>query len=419
MVKDLWSAEIIKEKLLGKELSYKEIYHLMDSISHHRINNVQMAYYVASSFVGGFTDEELYFLTKAMVETGVKLHITSASGIVADKHSIGGVSGTRASMIVVPIMVSLGYVMPKTSSRAITTPSGTADTMEVLAPVSHSPRAVEEIIKKAGGCIIWGGHLGIAPADDIIIKVEEELGMENYDKILVSILAKKVAMGSTHTILDVPVGPTMKIKTLAKGHDFANKFVEVAKRFNITVLPNVQVTKEPAGYGVGPVLECIDVLHVLEQNPKRPEALEERALWLVAKLLGLITGKQKEEDIENHYHKAKAQLTSGKALATFKAIIKAQGGNDNVQAKDLKYAQFSHHISAKSAGHIHTIHNFNINSICRILGAPKDIQAGIVLHKKIGDPVHAKESLFTLYTNDKNAIQEVIDTLPNFPIYDN
>lgn len=418
MVHDLLSLETIKEKMLGKELNYKEIYHLMDSISHHRISKVQMAYYVASSFVGGFSDEELYYLTKAMVETGLTLNINSPSKVIADKHSIGGVSGTRASMVIVPIMVALGYTMPKTSSRAITTPSGTADTMEVLAPVNHSPHVVEKIVADVGGCIIWGGHLGIAPADDIIIKVEEELGMENYDKILVSILAKKVAMGSTHTILDVPVGSTMKIKTLEKGRDFGNKFAEVAKRFGITVLPNVEVTKEPAGYGIGPILESIDVLRVLEQDPRRPLELEDRALRICAKLLGLIRGKQTYKDLEVYYELAKKILIDGKAHAAMMNIIKAQGGNHNIESKDLKPSKYHALIKSSVNGKVHSVNNFNINSISRILGAPKDPGAGLFLYKKIGDPVHHSEPLIGLYTATASSLEEVENTIPNFPIYD-
>src|SRR3990167_6184860 len=142
----------IKKKLLGKRLNYQEI----------------------------------FYLTKAMADTGQKLNL---KGTVADKHSTGGLAGTRTTMILVPIVASAGFKIPKNSSRAITTPAGTADTMEVLAPVTFSPRDIERIVNKVGGCIVWGGHLGLAPADDIIIQVEEPLAFESFDKIIVSIMA--------------------------------------------------------------------------------------------------------------------------------------------------------------------------------------------------------------------------------------
>ncbi len=165
----------------------------MDEISRKKLSDILTTYFVAASFKEGFSADELYYLTKAMVETGTKL---SFEGIVADKHSIGGVSGTRATMIVVPIVAACGFKIPKISSRAITTPAGTADTMEVLAPVDHSPEKVKKIIKEVGGCIIWNGKMNIAPADDIIIRIEEPLSFESFDKIIVSVMAKKIAIGT-------------------------------------------------------------------------------------------------------------------------------------------------------------------------------------------------------------------------------
>src|SRR3989344_1120315 len=199
----------IQRKLVGKKLTYREIYILMDEIVHHRLSEVLTAYFVASSFKEGYTPEELYHFTKAMVETGNKLHF---KGVVADKHSTGGVAGTRTTMIIVPIVAAAGIKIPKISSRAITTPAGTGDTMEVLAKVNLSAKEIVRVVDRVGGCIAWNGHLNIAPADDIIIRVEEPLSFESFDKIIISIMAKKIAVGATHLIMDIPVGKTMKIR---------------------------------------------------------------------------------------------------------------------------------------------------------------------------------------------------------------
>jgi thymidine phosphorylase len=148
--------DAIKKKLKGKKLSYNEIFAIMDEMANERLGPVLTAYFAAAGFTEGFTNEELYHLTRAMVATGPVLHF---KGIVADKHSTGGVAGTRTTLILVPIIAAAGFQIPKTSSRAITSPSGTADTMEVLAPVTFMPKQIESLVAKSGGCIVWGGHL--------------------------------------------------------------------------------------------------------------------------------------------------------------------------------------------------------------------------------------------------------------------
>src|SRR3989344_4024674 len=239
--KQLQAIKSIQKKLLGKKLTYREIYTLMDEIAHRRLSDVLTTYFAASSFKEGFTPDELYYLAKAMVETGTKLHF---KGIVADKHSTGGVAGTRTTMIIVPIIAAAGIKIPKTSSRAITSPAGTADVMETLAKVTFTPQDIERIVEKVGGCIVWGGHLGIAPADDVIIRIEEPLSFESFDKIIISIIAKKVAVGATHIVLDIPVGKTMKIRHFHDAERVREKFKELAYKFRIKVVFDVNETLE-------------------------------------------------------------------------------------------------------------------------------------------------------------------------------
>ena len=215
----------IQKKLVGKELSYKEIYAIMDEIAHDRLGDILTTYFAASGYAKGFSHDEIYFLTKAMIETGEKLKF---EGIVADKHSIGGLPGSRCTMIIVPIIATAGFTIPKSSSRAITTPAGTADCMEVLASVTFDEEQIYEIVKKTNGCIVWGGSFNIAPADDEIIKVEEVLLFESYDKILISIMAKKIAFGSNHVVIDIPFGKTTKVKNLTDAKLLKSKFDRIA-----------------------------------------------------------------------------------------------------------------------------------------------------------------------------------------------
>lgn len=402
----------VQKKLLGKKLSYKEIYSIMDEIASERFGDVLTTYFVAGSFKEGYTDNELFQFTKAMVETGNRLHF---SGIVADKHSIGGVSGTRVTMILVPIIAASGFKIPKISSRAITTPAGTADVMEVLANVNFLPKEVEDIVNTTNGCICWNRNLGIAPADDVIIQVEKPLSFESFDKMIMSVMAKKIAASTTHLILDIPYGKTMKIHRISDAEKVVQKSVFLGKKFGIKVVGKPIHTIEPAGNGVGPVLEAIDVLRVLEQDKNRPLALENRALSLASALLNLCYQNQKEK--KDGLREATDILKNGLALQKFKDIVLAQGGNPNINSHSLKTGEYSVEIVSSKSGKVHEIQNHNLHKIAQILGAPKDKRAGIYLYKKTGDIVHKNEPLMKLYSSQKYLLREAQTTLKIIPVY--
>lgn len=408
----LEAIKAIQKKLLGKKLSYKEIYQIMDEIAHHKLSDVLTTYFVASSFREGFSTEELFFLTKAMVETGTKLHF---DGIVADKHSSGGSAGTRTTLIIVPIIAAAGFKIPKVSSRAITTPAGTADVMETLAKVEFKPREVEKIVNNVGGCIIWNGYLGLAPADDIIIRVEEPLMFEPFDKLIVSIMAKKAAVSTTHLILDIPVGKTMKIHHFSDGEKVADKFKKLGKEFGMKIIADINETLEPAGRGVGPFLEAKDALAVLEQTPDRPLKLEAKALRLAGKLLDLC---YKDAGIDkNGEDEAHRILTSGAALKKFLEIVKAQGGDDQISSRTLKTKAKKTEIISKKSGRIKEINNYNVTAVAKVLGAPQDKFGGLYLLKKLDETISKHEAIVELYSTDPYKLKEAEVTLQNFPIY--
>lgn len=406
--------EAIKKKLVGRELNYREIFSLMDEIAHKRLSPVLTTYFVAASFKEGFSLDELYYLTKAMVETGKRLKF---KGIVADKHSTGGVPGTRTTMILVPIIAAAGIKIPKNSSRAITSPSGTADTMEVLAPVAFSPTQTKKIVGKVGGCIVWGGHLGLAPADDIIIQVEQPLAYESFDKIIISVMAKKVAVGSTHLVLDIPVGPTVKIKHFKDAELIAKKFKYLGKKFKIKTTIDINQTLEPAGRGIGPVLEVRDVLQVLERKKERPLALEQKALRLSGKLLDLCFADMKGKKGVNGEETAKEILESGKALEKLREIVTVQGGNSNFASEKLKLGKYKSKVKSAKKGKIVAVDSHQMTVICRILGTPDDKKAGIYLEKRIEEKVDKNGILFTMYSSNKWKLKEAKETLRNLPVY--
>jgi AMP phosphorylase len=410
----------VRKKLLGRSLNYKEIYAIMDQISRQKFGNILTTYFAASGYSEGFTNKELYYLTKAMVETGKKLEF---KGIVADKHSIGGVPGTRTTPIVVAITAAAGFKIPKSSSRAITSPDGTADDMEVLAPVELSEKQIYEVVAKTNGCIVWGGSFKIAPADDIIIQVEKPLLFESFDKILVSIMAKKIAFGSNHVVIDLPYGKSVKVHTLKDAEYIKTKFLFLAKEFNIRLRVLIHKTDEPAGKGIGPVLEIRESLRVLEQKKDRPLDLEIRALDLSANLLELCLQDSPEElkkSIKeiygNAYGWALDILQSGRALEKLKQIIEAQGGNPNVSSEDLKVGKYSLEEKADKSGVVKELSSKNITSIAKILGAPKQKGSGIYLNKKIGEKFVKNETLYTLFAQSVYNLKEGKDSLVNFPI---
>ncbi|MFA6466465.1 MAG: AMP phosphorylase [Patescibacteria group bacterium] len=405
------SIQAIKKRLLGKKLNYKDFYQIFSDIAKGVLTRTETTYFVASSFIRDYSDEELYFMTKAMAETGEMLKFPNK--IVVDKHSVGGLAGNRTTMVAIPILASLGLVIPKNSSRAITSPAGTADTMEVLAPVSFSAKEIQAIVKKTGGCLVWGGGLNLAPADDKILQVSYPLSMEPYDKMLVSIMAKKVASGITHLVIDMPVGETTKIPNMRIAKELERKFKYIARKFNIKIKVIMIQTEDPIGMGVGPALEARDVLRVLQQKDNYPADLANKSIHLAGELLEL-AGKAKKGHGATMAWKA---LESGAAWKKMQEIIKAQGGKYDIDPNDIVLGAHKKYYNADKSGCITFTDNKAINTVARILGAPKDQLAGVYLNKEYNDHVKKGERLFTLYARTKERIKLADKALEKLSIF--
>jgi putative thymidine phosphorylase len=420
MTEDSLALQAIRKKLIGKALNYEEIFAVMDEISHKKLSPILTTYFAASGYSKGFSNEEIFYLTKAMIETGDKLQF---KGIVADKHSIGGVPGTRTTLIVIPIVASAGFLIPKSSSRAITTPGGTGDDMEVLAPVTFTKKDIYRIVREVNACIVWGGSVDIAPADDELIKVEEPLSFESFDKILVSIMAKKIAFGSNHIVIDLPYGKYVKVAKKDAAELLAKKFEYLAKRFDVKLKVYVHDTNQPAGRGIGPLLETREALKVLEQVTDRPLDLEEKGLTLAGMLLDMCMNdspKKLRDQVKKEFGSGKGWatyiLTSGHALKKMHEIIEAQGGDSDIISSDLKPGRFFYEAKAKEGGEVKELNSKNITVLARILGAPAQKKSGMYLHKKSGEKVKIGDSIFTLYSESQHNLEEAKDSLVNFPI---
>lgn len=427
MTEEQLALQAIQKKLVGKRLTYEEIFAVMDQISHDRMSQILTTYFAASGYSKGFSNEEIYFLTKAMIETGDHLEF---KGIVADKHSIGGVPGTRTTLIVTPIVAAAGFIIPKSSSRAITTPGGTGDDMEVLAPVTFGKKDIYKIVEKAGACIVWGGGVDIAPADDDLIVVEEPLLLESFDKILVSIMAKKVAFGSNHIVIDIPYGKHVKVHNKKDAELLGKKFEYLADRFNVRLKPYIHNTNEPAGRGIGPLLETREALRVLEQQPDRPMDLEEKGLHLAGMVLDLClkdSSLKLQERVKSEFGNgrkwAEYILSSGHALKKMREIIKAQGGNSAIMSTDLHPGKHVQEVKAKDlpAGRkeaiVKEIDSKSATILAKILGAPKQKKSGIYLMKKSGEHVAIGETLFVMYSESAYNLQEAKDSLSHFQVF--
>jgi putative thymidine phosphorylase len=317
-------------------------------------------------------------------------------------------------MVAIPIIASLGLTIPKTSSRAITSPAGTADTMEVLAPVTFDGDEVRRIVKKTGGCLIWGGGLSIAPADDIIIRVSKPLSLEPYDKMIVSIMAKKVAMGIRYLVIDMPYGLGTKIQNLQVGRGLEQKFKQVGKAFGIKLHVRFQQAHEPIGQGIGPALEARDVLRVLQQQPDRPRDLERKAIQLSAELLALsgVTSESNGRKI------ALQALQHKGAWKKMQQIIDAQGGNPHIDGDQLVSEAVTRTFGAPRTGWVKGINNRAVDEVARTLGAPEHKLSGIYLHKKIGQRVRAGEPLFTFYSYTPDRLHLAAQALQHNAVMD-
>ncbi|MFA6552876.1 MAG: thymidine phosphorylase [Patescibacteria group bacterium] len=405
------SIEAIRKKLLGQSLTFEEMKSVIYDIVHHKLSNVEITYFVASSFITAFSNEELYFMTKAMAETGEVLK--PKVKVVADKHSVGGVAGNRTTMVVVPIIASCGVFIPKTSSRAITSPAGTADTMEVLAPVHLTFEQIQKVLDKVGACLIWGGSFRLAPADDYIIRVSHPLMLEPLDKMVVSIMAKKVAMGVTHLVVDLPFGPSVKIMDKKIALEVKRKFEYLAKRFNMKIDVVMTETHEPVGRGIGPSLEARDVLRVLQQKDYRPSDLEKKSIGLAGRLLEL-SGKAKPG---TGHMLASEALTSGRAWKKMQEIIRAQGGRWKLDSEDLTQSAVRQRFHAPYSGQVTEVDDEMVDEIARTLGAPHDKLAGIYINKMLGQKVRKGERLFTLYGSNDDRIALAQEALKSKKIF--
>ncbi len=380
------SVDRVRDKLRGVRLERADFDAILGDVVRHRYSKVELTMFVLACALRTLDGRELVDLTRAMIATGSRLDF--GPGPVADKHCVGGVPGNRTTLVVVPILAALGVKMPKTSSRAITSPAGTADTMAVFADVALPPERLRRVVEATGACIAWGGALALAPADDILITVERPMELDTEAQMVASILAKKKTAGATHALIDVPVGPTAKVRTVEAAERVARLFRAVATEIDLRLEIVTTGARGPIGRGIGPRLEALDVLAVLRREPDAPTDLRERSLFLAGRLLEMVGGAP----AGGGYRAAQEALDSGAAAGAFERIVAAQG--PRVMPAEAPYR---HVVASAGDGRIDEIDCWEIARAAKHAGAPANAAAGVRLLRTVGDVVTKGDSLFEIH----------------------
>lgn len=398
--KPLHSLGYIRGKIYGHVLKEHEINAIIEDTVTGHLSDIHTSAFVAACAGGRLSEEEIFYLTKAMVDTGERLNW--GKELVVDKHCVGGLPGNRTTPIVVAIVAAYGLTMPKTSSRSITSPAGTADTMEVLAPVELSLEQIRKVVEKENGCVAWGGAVSLSPADDVLIRVERTLSVDSEGQLVASVLSKKIAAGSTHVVIDIPIGPTAKVRDAAMGIRLQHFLRHVGQMSGLNIKAVLTEGFQPIGRGIGPALEARDVLQVLQNHKDAPPDLREHALLLAGHVLEFSPQVRKDEGIVI----AEDILRSGKAWAKFQAICEAQGG-----MREIPQPCCRHDHPAPKTGKVTQIDTKRIALLAKLAGAPQFKAAGIDLHTKLHDVMEKGQPLFTIHSQSPGELNYALSYL--------
>lgn len=401
-LKHIDSLSYVRAKMYHKELTEQAFDEIISDIVAGRYSNIELAAFISACSGNNLSPNEIIGLTKAMINTGQKIKWNNS--MIFDKHCVGGLPGNRTTPIVVSIVAAAGLTIPKTSSRAITSPAGTADTMETMAPVDLGLDEIKQVVGKENGCIVWGGAVKLSPADDILISVERSLDIDSEGQMVASVLSKKIAAGSTHVIIDIPVGKTAKVRSHAEALKLQYFFKATAAAIGLHVEIIITDGEQPVGKGIGPSLEAMDVLSVLRNEQTLPKDLKERAVQLAGTLLEL-SGKYPKGSGNKE---ALNILETGKALAKFQAICEKQGG-----FREPQYAKHKHEVLSEKEGIVKAIDNRKLALVAKLAGAPKSPSAGILFLSPLGKRVSKGEVLFTVYAEAKGELEYAIDYMKN------
>jgi len=391
------SFAFVRSRIFGADLSVEAANAIVGDIAAGLYSDIEIAAFITACAGRPLKVEETFALTGAMVQAGTRLEWPAAP--VVDKHCVGGLPGNRTTLLIVPIVAACGLTIPKTSSRSITSPAGTADAMETLAPVDLDTERMRRVVEQEGGCIVWGGAVNLSPADDVLIRISRPLDFDGEAAMVASVLSKKLAAGSTHVLIDIPVGPSAKVRSQAAAESLVRLFQAVGQAYGLTIRTVISDGSQPVGRGIGPALEALDALAVLRNERDAPADLRTRALTLAGHVLEL-GGKAAAGE---GFALARATLESGAALRKFEAICAAQGG-----MRVPEVGAFRHDVLARRAGYVAAIDNRRLARVAKLAGAPRDAGAGVLFLAPVGRTVKAGEPLYTIHAASAGTLSEAV-----------
>jgi thymidine phosphorylase len=389
------SASAYRAKLAGVTLDETGYAALIDDLSNDRYSSADSRE-ILRTLISQLQDKE--FVALARFRARRMPRIDWNEPIVVDKHSMGGVPGSRITPIVVPIIAAHGLLMPKTSSRAITSASGTADAMEAAARVDLDAAEMRRVVEATRGCIVWNGRLNHSQVDDVTNAMVRPLGLDTRRWSVASILSKKYSAGATHVVVDLPFGPQAKLKTEEEARGLGDLFERVGAELGLTVRAFATDGRAPIGRGIGPALELRDVLQVLNGDADAPGDLREKALTFAGRILAW---DPQIADVEQGRFRAEQLLASGAARQTFARIVEAQGRREFALP-----SPFVATVRATHSGTVSSIDGWRVSGLAIEAGAPGCKGAGVDLLCRVGMKVAQGDPLLRIHAADDAHLME-------------
>ena len=393
------SARSVRKKMDGQKLTKDEINAVVNDILEAKLSLIETSAWLTALYINGMDVDEIADMTMAMVNTGDRIQFERTP--VFDFHSIGGVPGNKVTPIVVSIVAAAGLMLPKTSSRAISSACGTSDFVETFCDVEMDASKLKEIAENVGGVLAWGGSMNLAPVDDMLIKIEYPLNINPRAQMLASIMSKKMAIGATHLLMDIPTGPGTKVKTIEEARAYVRDFMELGNRLGMTIECAITYGDQPVGNAVGPSLEARECIRILEGNG-HPASVVEKACDLAGIILEM-------GGIPHGADEARRILSSGEALKKFREIVAAQGGKPDITSEDIRIGKYKLEVLSTKSGYVHSIKNKDIVAIARAAGAPSDKGAGLLIFRKKGQRVEKGNVLMEIYADVETKCQRAKD----------
>lgn len=380
----------------NEELSTEDVERIMRCIRHNNFNVQEIIEFLNIINEKDLTTKEISLIAENFSD--------NCNKITFDKetygfHSLGGVPGNKITPIVVSIVASAGVMIPKMSTHAITGACGTVDSTEIYCDTCSDTTEQKKICERTNGFFVCSDSLYITEynTDLLLIETERYLGINPRSLMLASIMAVEKASGVKNLLMDFPMWHNTKIKNEAMAKSYEKQFVEIGKQVGVNVKCVVTDARQPVGFAVGPALEAIESIRILEGKEKASSAADKacRCAGAILEMAGMEDGVKLAREI----------LDSGKALEKFREIVAAQGGDGNITSDDISVGAFSVDTVAHVNGKVTAIDNTGIVDIAKTAGAPVDKKAGLILHRKIGDTVKIGDKLMTIYSDTKSGME--------------